>query len=137
MKITNHHELRKDVSIDCSSPIMTDQSYKNACDINVIMANYAKTGMLSHVTDKTPKYLDCTEIPSLERAYDLVYAAEEAFADLPPDIRKLMDNNPANLESFILNPANADILVRNGLILKKEPKQTDQVPKEVPNDKII
>lgn len=137
MKITNHHELRKDVSLDCSSPLITDQSYKNACDINVIMANYVKTGMLSHTTTITPKYLDCTEVPSLERAYELIYAAEDAFAALPPDVRKLMDNNPSNLELFIQNPVNADILERNGLILKKEPKQTDPVLKEVLHDKTV
>jgi len=122
MKITNHHELRRDVSVDCSSPLITDQSQKNECDINVIMKNYANTGMLSHTSTKTPKYIDNTTIPNLEKAYDIVYRAEEAFFDLPPDIRRLMDNDPSQLENFISNPNNADILIKNGVILKQEPK---------------
>jgi phage internal scaffolding protein len=132
MKITNHHELRRDVSIDCSYPILTDQSNKNACDINVIMANYAKTGMLSHVSNQTPKYIDCTTIPNLEQAYKTVYAAEEAFYDLPPDIRRLMDNDPSQLENFISNPENAYILEKNGLItLKKSDKIESTAKTEV------
>lgn len=119
MKITNHHELRRDVSIDCSSPILTDQSYKNECDINVIMANYAKTGLMSHVTTLQPHYTDNTIIPSLEAAYDIVNAAENAFFELPPDIRKLMDNDPSQLENFIANPDNVQILLKNGILVEK------------------
>lgn len=129
MKITNHHELRRDVSIDCSEPQITDQSYKNACDINVIMANYAKTGMLSHTTSIQPKFIDNTEIPNLETAFDIVNRAEEAFFNLPPDIRRLMDNDPSQLENFIQNPNNTDILLKNGVIIEKTP----EIPSESQN----
>ena len=99
--ITNHHELRRRTTIDCSSPVLTDQSYKNACDINVIMEQYAKTGLLPHQTSLEPQYLDNTLVPSLEIAFDIVSAASDAFFSLPPDIRKLMDNDPSQLENFI------------------------------------
>lgn len=136
MKITNHHELRRDISIDCSEPKLTDQSFKNACDINVIMANYAKTGMLSHVTTLQPKYVDNTTIPSLEAAYDIVNAAEDAFYNLPPDIRKLMDNDPSQLENFIQNPDNTDILLKNGIIIQKQetkPSENETLTKAIHN----
>lgn len=125
MKITNHHELRRDVSIDCSSPIITDQSYKNECDINLIMANYAKTGLLSHVTTIQPKYVDNSIIPNLETAFDIVNAAEESFYSLPPDIRRLMDNDPSQLEIFISDPKNQRILTENGILIEK-PTNTTQ-----------
>ena len=127
MKITNHHqELRRDVSIDCSEPKLTDQSYKNQCDINIIMANYAKTGMLSHTTTIEPKFIDNTSIPTLEEAFDIVNRAEEAFYSLPPDIRRLMDNDPSQLELFIQDPNNKDILLKNGVIVQKqEPKPSE------------
>lgn len=127
MKLTNHHtELRRDVSIDCSEPKLTDQSYKNLCDINVIMANYAKTGVFGHENINPPRYIDNTTIPNLEEAYAIVTTAENMFYDLPADIRKLMDNDPAQLEAFIQNADNADILLKNGIIVKKEePKLTE------------
>ena len=127
MKITNHHtELRRDISIDCSEPKITDQSYKNMCDINVIMANYAKTGVFGHVNSLEPRFIDNTTIPNLEDAYAIVTRAENMFYELPADIRKLMDNDPSNLEAFVQNPENADILLKNGIIVKKEePKPTE------------
>lgn len=140
MKITNHHELRRDVSIDCSSPVLTDQSFKNACDVNVIMANYAKTGMLSHTTTIEPKFIDNTSIPTLEHAFDIVNRAEDAFYSLPPDIRRLMDNDPSQLESFIANDNNRDILIKNGVLIAKtkETIPTTDIPnKEVTNGKTI
>ena len=87
MKITNHHELRRDVSIDCSSPILTDQSYKNACDINIIMANYAKTGLLPTFREQNPIYIDNTTIPNLMEAFEISNRAIEMFNDLPPMYR--------------------------------------------------
>ncbi|QXP08099.1 MAG: internal scaffolding protein [Arizlama microvirus] len=129
MKITNHHELRNRVTIDCSSPKLTDQSYKNLCDINNIMAQYAKTGTFGHLATRQPQYIDNTMIPNLEDAFSIARNATDLFNSLPADIRKLMDNNPINLESFVHNPDNADMLLKHGLIVKREtqviPKKTD------------
>lgn len=82
--------------------------------------------MLPQVNSKEPRYIDNTEIPSLEAAFNIVKEASEAFYDLPPDIRRLMDNDPQNLEEFVQNPKNARILEENGLIVKKsEPIPSD------------
>lgn len=120
-KITNHHELRRDVSIDCSEPILTDQSFKNSCDINVIMASYAKTGMLPQSTTQEPRYIDNTTIPNLEQAFSIVNTATEMFFDLPPTIRKLMDNDPSKLESFVMDPKNKNLLIQEGIISAPAP----------------
>lgn len=126
MKITNHHELRRRVTIDCSHPVITDQSSKNLCDINNIMATYQKTGMLPHFNQIEPKFQDNTNIPSLEDSFNAVRAATEQFYELPATLRKLMDNNPQNLESFIQNPANEKYLIEHGLIVpRKEPPKTE------------
>lgn len=130
MKITNHHELRRDVSIDCSEPVLTDQSYKNACDINLIMANYAKTGMLPHFQTSQPQYIDNTEIPNLMEAFEITRHATDLFNQLPADVRRLMDNNPANLEEFVNNPENKDILLKNGVLVKREEPKTDPLLKK-------
>jgi len=133
MKLTNHHELRKRVQLDCSSPKLTDQSYKNLCDINNIMAQYAKTGTFGHVASRQPQYIDNTTIPNLENAFSIARNATDLFNSLPPDIRKLMDNNPINLESFVHNPDNADMLLKHGLIVKRE----TQVPTKKTDTGII
>jgi len=130
MKITNHHELRNRITIDCSEPKITDQSYKSMCDVNNIMANYAKTGMLSHTTTIQPSYIDNTLIPSLEHAHDIVNAATRAFYELPPTIRKLMDNNPQNLENFVQDPENYQMLEKHGILIQRQPKDLQKPSEE-------
>ena len=127
MKISNQTELRRDVSIDCSKPILTDQSFKNACDINNIMAQYAKTGLLPQGATQEPRYIDNTQIPTLEEAYRVVNQANQAFYDLPATIRRLLDNDPSQLENFVANPENREILEKHGLIVKKSELKTDKM----------
>lgn len=114
-------KLQRKCDIDCSEPILTDQSYKQACDINNIMAQYAKTGYLPQNITVPARYVDNTLIPSFEQSYEIVLKAQEAFYQLPADIRKLMDNDPSQLENFISDPANTDILVSRGVLVQREP----------------
>lgn len=115
------------VTLDCSEPLITDQSGKNAADINTIMEQYKKTGMLPQQTIRQPIYQDNSIIPSLEEAFNIVNSAVEQFSELHPDVRKLMDNDPAKLELFINDEKNADILKKYNITvekLKEEPETT-------------
>lgn len=129
MKITLHHELSRPVNHDFSEPQLTDQSYANACDINVIMAQYAKTGMLPQQTIVQPTYQDNTSIPSLMDSFNIVNQAYDQFMELPPTIRRLMDNNPANLENFISDESNTDILMKHGILVQKAQVNNQTVDK--------
>lgn len=120
--ITNHTELRKRHSIDASSPKKTDQSDKNMTDINNIMLQYMKTGVLPVTQTKVAQYIDNTEIMSLEQAHDQIQHAKELFYELPATIRKLMDNDPTKLHSFITNKDNYDLLVKYDMVVEKPKK---------------
>lgn len=105
---------------------MTDQSDKNYLDINNIMKNYAKTGLLPQFKDKIAQYIDVTQIPSYMDAHNQISRARELFMQLPSPIRKLMDNNPANLEKVVSNPNYKDILMQYGILEKvKVVEQSD------------
>lgn len=119
-------------SVDFSEPQLTDQSYANACDINVIMAQYAKTGLLPQNSTIHPRYIDTTQVPTLEQAFSAVNSALEAFNNLPPTIRKLMDNDPSQLENFIADPNNADLLLKHGILIQTKPPEStlSKVPPE-------
>lgn len=95
---------------------LVDQSHKNMCDINIIMERYRKTGMLPQFREKIPYFVDNTGIKSIEEAHELVNEANYLFEQIPSHIRKLMDNNPANLVDFIKNPENIDVCTKYGLI---------------------
>lgn len=117
--VSNPHE-RKSIKIDCSEPSLTDQSYKKSTDINNIMSQYAKTGMLPNFRNKTPIYIDQTDIPDTITSFNVVNRARELFQQLPPIVRKAMDNNPALMENYIADPENTDFLVKHGVLTKKQ-----------------
>lgn len=103
----------------------TDQSYKASSDINNIMKDYAKTGMLPQVRDQIAEFMDTTLIPDLQTAFEITKRASEAFLGLDPRLRTLMNNDPANLEYFIRNPANTEILYDYGVLVKEAPNLPD------------
>lgn len=114
-----------DVGIDCSEEQITDQSYKQASDINNIMKQYEKTGMLPYQTTIPGTYTDNSLIPDLETAFEIANRALDAFDSLPPEVRRLMDNDPTQLESFIQNDENIAILKKHGIIVDRpQPEPT-------------
>ncbi len=117
--------IRKSVSIDCSRPIMTDQSFGHSSNINTIVKRYQQTGLLPQ-TSKQPQYLDISEVPSFEEAHATVKKSMELFNQLPSNIRKLIDNDPTKLESFISDPNNKNLLISEGLLPK--PKEVQVAP---------
>lgn len=125
--------LRKRHQIDCSHPKKTEQAHKKMCDINNIMESYRKTGMLPQFKQKQPFFADVSNVPSIEEAYETVQNARESFMELPSDIRKLMDNDPRKLESFVQNSDNHEMLRKYGLIApapkpEPEPVKTEKTP---------
>ena len=113
------------VQLKTVGPSMTDQSDKNMVDINSIMANYAKTGLLPAFKEKVESYIDTTQIPSYIEAQAQIREAGELFEQLPAPVRKLMDNNPANLEKVISNPEYKDILLKYGVLEESKPVQVE------------
>lgn len=104
-------------------PSMTQQQFKDECDINNIMDRYLKTGVLSDPLDRrgTPKYGDYADIGDYMDHMNKVVEANEMFEALPASIRKRFNNNPADLIEFVMDSNNrkeAEIL---GLIEKVEP----------------
>lgn len=118
-KFTNDSQQRKRVSLDVSKPVLTDQSSKNMSDINNIMLQYQKTGLLPVQQEKVAQYIDNTLAMPLEQAHELIRDARTMFAELPAPIRKLMDNDPTNLVSFLNDSDNKEILIKHGVIEEK------------------
>ena len=88
------------------------------------MQTFLRTGQLPVKQTQQPIFGDFTSIPSLETIYNTIKTAKDAFLTLPPDIRALCDNNPQNLANFALNPENHAILIKHGLIKKRQDADT-------------
>lgn len=132
MNVLHNAQPRKSVINPHIDDDRVDQSFKNACDINVIMQQYAKTGMLPSFPHKTEQYIDNTQIPPFLDAFQTVQKAHDLFYDLPAQIRLLMSNDPSQLEMFIADPLNQPILLQHGVLVPQKPKpQPDATLKDV------
>jgi phage internal scaffolding protein len=101
---------------------MTKQQFKDECDVNNILKQYASTGIMPHVNKTNPTYLDLsnTETDYLQ-TMNQIYDAQDAFSQLPATVRKRFDNSPISFLDFAMDPKNADELVSLGLATKREP----------------
>lgn len=78
----------------------TKQSFKKACDINLIVKTYTETGITTHLNRAEPHYGFAPAIDFRE-ALHLVRDAQGKFDDLSSDVRAAFDNDPARLMEFL------------------------------------
>lgn len=128
------------VQLDCSKPRITDQSFKNVCDINQVMERFRKTGQLPNFPQKTPFYGSNIDAPSLTDAFNIVTTAHEMFYQLPAAIRKDMDNDPTRLEAYLADSSNFEKLAKHGILKAPETSKKDVSDplkeKESPTEKV-
>lgn len=92
------------------------QSFKEECDINNILAQYAKTGLLTPVTSRPPMFVDVSDVGDYRTALENVRTARDLFMQLPATIRATFDNDPATFLDFASDPDNEDELREMGLL---------------------
>jgi len=101
--------------IDCSGDVvLVQQSFARESDINYIVGQYVKTGVLPSLDPLKAVYQDCPTL-TYHEALNLVVAAEEAFLTVPADVRAKFQNDPGRFVDFVIDPANHDQLVEMGL----------------------
>lgn len=110
------------VAFNGNPKTMTKQAQKAECDINNIMAKYAKTGLLSHVSKYNGEYSDVVGIGDYRDCLDTIQNAKEAFSSLPAQMRKRFLNDPAVFLDFVEDPKNAEEMVTLGLAVRKAEK---------------
>ncbi|QCQ85046.1 internal scaffolding protein [Blackfly microvirus SF02] len=103
-------------------PSLTRQEFADECDINTLMAQYEKTGVINHFNSATPQYYDLTEMPdTLMGSLEHMKNAEEAFMRLPALVRKEFDNDPISFVVYATDPENLTQLREWGLAAPEKP----------------
>lgn len=92
----------------------TRQAFKDECDINKLLARYAKTGALSHFAKHGGEYMSVSPV-EFQEALNTVIEADKLFRDLPSKLRGRFNNDPSEFLGFVQNPDNADEMVELGL----------------------
>jgi len=107
-------------TVDCSvEPSRTVQSEKESCDINFIVSQYRRTGVLPHVAARMPSYADVSEVGDFRELVERVEATRKWFTKLPAKVRAAFENDPVALMDAIGDPAKQELLKELGLIGEK------------------
>lgn len=96
------------------SPSLTQQSFKDECDINTIVRRFGLSGAMPEPL--APQYGDFSDAVDFHSAMNAVRSASEGFMTLPADMRKRFDNDPANLIRFLQDDANRPEAIALGLV---------------------
>lgn len=111
----------KKVSTVHEGPSLAQQQFKDDCDVNKILEKFNKTGTLSHVRNgQTGVYADLTSLPDYDEALRTIITAENAFKDIPAQVRKRFDNDPKELIKFLSDPSNKEEAIKLGLMVRVE-----------------
>lgn len=133
MDFATRYNPAESFGIVFSKPSLTQQHFKDECDINHIVATYQETGIMPQ-GNREPLFGDFAGIPtSFQESQNLFKEAQDKFYSLPSDLRKMLDNSPQKLLEFMSNPANSDACVRYGLFNKPPEKFPDDKPKNPVN----
>jgi len=100
--------------------VITKQSHKDECDINVIVRRAHRAGEWPP-NQKKPSYGDFSAVPDFQEAMNLVLRAEEQFASLPAAVRDRFSNDPARFLAFANDPNSAEEMIRLGLATARPP----------------
>lgn len=130
-KSTYSPKTRVQIEFPANSPF-TQQSFKEECDINTIMAKYMSTGELPNIQERMPQYLDVTG-QDFQQQMEFVAQAQSMFEELPSSIRNRFDNDPAQFLDFCSNENNRPELAEMGL-LKPEIAQAILDPRPLPQN---
>lgn len=104
----------------------TQQAHKDDADINVIVRRFGLTGELPE-NFRMPVSGDFTGVSDFQTAMQMVVAAQEAFMELPGEMRARFNNDPAQLMAFLEDGSNRDEAEKLGLVQKKPEVTRDVV----------
>lgn len=107
---------RKRVQFDCGTELITKQSFKDECDINNILSQFKRTGIIQHITQHQPQYQDLPDELDYQTSLNLMMTASNAFSTLPSVVRAYFDNDPARLLRALHDPDMRDKLTELGVL---------------------
>lgn len=125
------YEPHKKYVFKTSGESLTQQHFKEECDVINIIKRHDRNGIIEHVQRGQARYGDFSNVADYREALDLVRDAQDEFMTIPSDIRKKFDNDPGKFYEFVSNPDNKEELKTMGFIETPEVSNvldTNQAP---------
>lgn len=117
----------------CLDPSLAQQHMAEECDINTIVRRFGLTGELPD-NPRVPQSGDFVDVVDYQTALNVVIAADQAFMELPADVRARFNNDPQKLMEFVSDSSNLEEARKLGLanaapvLAKPEPMPVRIVP---------
>lgn len=116
--------------ITFTDPSMAKQAFKEEADINNIVNQYHKTGVLPQGT-RAPTFGDFSSGDDFAECMERLQEAQADFDALPSSVRTEFNNDPGELLLFLEDPENRAEAIELGLVAP-DPVAAPEPPKTTP-----
>lgn len=127
MKFLSRYSNSRDIGKKFLKPSLTDQQFKQECDVGYIVENYARLGKPFDQTGAS--YIDCTTVQDYQEAMYTVAHAKSNFESLPSKERDRFKTVENYLE-FISDNANLKESYEKGYIDRNSVDISDVYPEK-------
>lgn len=117
--------------VTLATPSLAKQSFAEECDINVIVRRFGLTGQLP-VGVRMPTFSDFLDVPDYHSAMNAIREAQEAFYEMPGEVRARFHNDPGEFVGFCSDEKNRDEAVKLGLVVPPAAALAAQAVTEAP-----
>lgn len=132
MLMSLNTRMRRRTTISTGDELITKQSFKDECDINNILSQFKRTGIIEHITQNQPEYQDLPDELDYQSSLNLMMNASNAFSTLPSVVRAYFENDPARLLHALHDPAMRDKLTELGVLRAPDAPQPPGNPEAIP-----
>lgn len=119
-------------AIDTGPHSLTQQHFKDECDVNIIVKRFAESGVLTHTNPLEPQYGFATG-QSFTEAMFHVMEANEHFESLPSAVRTHFHNQTAEYLDALGEPDRIEEFYSLGLIERPPEEKTPPAPPQEPS----
>lgn len=111
-------------------PSMARQEFVAQCDINNILKQFKKTGIIQHISANANagRYEDLPDPLDYQESLHIIMDAEASFASLPSKVRSRFENDPTKFLEFMSDPKNAEEMYELGLATRPAPPAEQSGP---------
>lgn len=106
-------------------PSKTQPQFQDSTNINIIMKKYHAGHGISHINSRKGFYDPDGKLSAInyQQSLQTVIDAQNSFNSLPSEVRKMFQNDPYQLITFLSDPKNKDKAMELGLlnIIPSEP----------------
>lgn len=122
MKIRKHYDDLKEKGLTFKKPSMTQQHFKDDCDINVIVRRF-NAGQINTMPLAMNEgfYADVSDLGSYQDANARVNSIKDYFANLPSSVREKFNNSVDDFVAFASSDNSRDAFIEMGILEKPEP----------------